>query len=348
MQFDAFISYSHADERLVRALQQALESIDQPVRPRRRVKIFRDQSDLSPGQPLPNSLRNALEGATQLIVVVSPAAVESYWVNREIEAFLELHPGHTPMIVRAPGSVLAWDRGRNTFTADSTPLPPALAAAITAEPFLVDLSWVDGGTTLTLRNPEFRGAVAALASPLRNGRRPARIARREATKWWRRAGIAIATVASLVAIPYVAAAVNTRPPKITTNCAGGISPPEATDFTHYDDGAELGVVMPDGSTIKPAMVVGGSPLMFQTAEAATHLAYNSVPTTRVAFTDLDGPKTPHAPLVDGMLLRERYNEADDHRSGRLVVAEGGALFPVADPAALEQLGLDAKNAIMVQ
>lgn len=94
--FKAFISYSHADEKWAKWLHDALERYRTPKRlvsgsvPARLTPVFRDRVDLASSYELSESIRDALTGAENLIVICSPAAVASRWVNQEIELFKRL------------------------------------------------------------------------------------------------------------------------------------------------------------------------------------------------------------------------------------------------------------------
>ena len=51
--------------------------------------VFRDQTDISTG-PLLQNLRQELEDSRYLIVLCSPAAAKSEWVNREVQHFIDM------------------------------------------------------------------------------------------------------------------------------------------------------------------------------------------------------------------------------------------------------------------
>jgi hypothetical protein len=100
----AFLSYSHADARWANRLHRALENFPVPRRliggrtpvgpaPRRLHPIFRDREELGASADLGGRLVAALEASGYLIVVCSPAAARSRWVNEEIARFRALH-GH--------------------------------------------------------------------------------------------------------------------------------------------------------------------------------------------------------------------------------------------------------------
>lgn len=93
--YKAFISYSHSDERLARWLQRSLEKYklpktfrqSHPELPDRLYPIFRDRDELASGGELSDSIRKAMEDSEALIVICSPAARASIWVNQEIKRF---------------------------------------------------------------------------------------------------------------------------------------------------------------------------------------------------------------------------------------------------------------------
>lgn len=98
--YRAFISYCHADEKWAAWLQRALERYRVPKRlrrenprlPRRLNPVFRDKEELASATDLGDSIRKALARSDALIVVCSPQAAASRWVNEEIRAFRELAP----------------------------------------------------------------------------------------------------------------------------------------------------------------------------------------------------------------------------------------------------------------
>src|SRR5262245_37141233 len=90
---DAFISYSRRDIVFARALERALKAYrpprDLPV-PQRRLDVFRDEEDFT-GTDYPDAIRRHLATSRKLIVVCSPAARASIYVDEEIKIFAENH-----------------------------------------------------------------------------------------------------------------------------------------------------------------------------------------------------------------------------------------------------------------
>ena len=94
----AFISYSHADDRWSHWLHNAIETYRVPKRlighagrygpvPARLVPVFRDRDELTGAADLTSTVREALEASAHLIVICSPAAAKSRWVNEEVRSY---------------------------------------------------------------------------------------------------------------------------------------------------------------------------------------------------------------------------------------------------------------------
>jgi len=87
---DAFISYSRRDKAFGELLEKALEKYrppeDLPV-PQRQLRIFRDEEDFI-GTEYHLPLSRHLNGSKKLLVVCSPHARRSVYVNDEIRRFV--------------------------------------------------------------------------------------------------------------------------------------------------------------------------------------------------------------------------------------------------------------------
>ncbi|MGV8931231.1 MAG: TIR domain-containing protein [Luteimonas sp.] len=113
-----FLSYSHDDRRVAERLHQALENYRIPPRlvgldgplgpvPARLLPIFRDRDELKAGGHLGADVEHALSVSRSLIVLCSPAAAASPWVDAEIAAFLRLQPDGPLFCVILAGEPLA-------------------------------------------------------------------------------------------------------------------------------------------------------------------------------------------------------------------------------------------------
>jgi hypothetical protein len=88
--YDAFVSYSHAlDGALARALQIGLERFAKPWYRPRALRVFRDTASLSANPGLWSSIQNALASSAWLVLMASPDAARSPWVDREVAWWLE-------------------------------------------------------------------------------------------------------------------------------------------------------------------------------------------------------------------------------------------------------------------
>ena len=98
----AFLSYSSADAAHARWLQKAIETYELPRRlighptwagpaPVRLRPVFRDRTELPADFDLTAKVREALAASAFLIVICSPQAAASRWVDKEIRIFRELH-----------------------------------------------------------------------------------------------------------------------------------------------------------------------------------------------------------------------------------------------------------------
>lgn len=95
--FAAFISYSSADGAFAKRLHRALEcyrvpggagSFNLAGKPNRVAPVFLDRAELSSGE-LGSAISGAIEMSSAMIVVCSPRAVQSEWVDKEIRHFIQ-------------------------------------------------------------------------------------------------------------------------------------------------------------------------------------------------------------------------------------------------------------------
>jgi len=99
--YRAFISYSHADQKWAAWLHKSLETYRIPRHlvgrvtafgpiPERLAPVFRDRDELASATNLGEKLTLALQQSAAQIVICSPAAARSRWVNEEILTFKRL------------------------------------------------------------------------------------------------------------------------------------------------------------------------------------------------------------------------------------------------------------------
>ncbi|HET8783880.1 MAG TPA: TIR domain-containing protein [Pyrinomonadaceae bacterium] len=97
--FDVFLSYSRKDEEFGKRLEEALENYALPkdVQARsiskKRLNVFRDRKDLVPTRAdYYEAIEEYLKQSRYLVVICSPNARASEYVNAEIETYLRSHP----------------------------------------------------------------------------------------------------------------------------------------------------------------------------------------------------------------------------------------------------------------
>ena len=110
----AFLSYSHRDAADAEWLHRAIEKFRVPkalvgrrverfLVPARLTPVFRDRSELAASKDLSEEIRQAIECSRHLIVLCSPAAAQSRWVNEEIRQFRRLRPDGEVLAVIVSG-----------------------------------------------------------------------------------------------------------------------------------------------------------------------------------------------------------------------------------------------------
>src|SRR3954468_23386496 len=166
MTFNGFISYSHAaDGRLAPSVQRGLHRFAKPWHRRRALWIFRDQTGLAVTPHLWTSIQKALDNSEYFVLLASPEAARSPWVNREIEHWVATKSADRILPVVTDGD-WEWDPVRRDFAEDSTSIPAALRGVFAEEPLYVDLRWARDDRHLSLRHSRFRDAIAQLAAPM--------------------------------------------------------------------------------------------------------------------------------------------------------------------------------------
>src|SRR5437879_3435879 len=167
MAYDAFISYSHAaDGRLAPAVQTGLQRLARPWYKVRALRVFRDDTGLAVNPHLWASITAAMEDSSYFVLMASPEAAASPWVNREIEHWCATkNPDHILPVLT--DGALTWDPTRGDYDPSiSSAMPAALGGRFADEPRHLDLRWARDETELDMRHSRFRIAVADLAAPM--------------------------------------------------------------------------------------------------------------------------------------------------------------------------------------
>lgn len=144
MKYWAFISYSHRDESWARWLHRAIEAYRVPGRlvgkpsrsgvvPRRLFPVFRDRDELPTSPDLGGSIVDSLKQSRFLIVICSPEAASSRWVNEEVKTFKALGREDRVLCLVVAGEPNASDR---PDSAQQECFPPAVRYRVSCEGLL--------------------------------------------------------------------------------------------------------------------------------------------------------------------------------------------------------------------
>jgi WD40 repeat protein len=318
--YDAFMSYSHAaDGLLAPRVQAGLQRLARPTFRPRAVRIFRDQTDLSATPGLWTTIERALDRSGHFILMASPQAAASPWVDREVEHWLTRSPaareGHAAerlLIVLTEGEI-HWDAAASDFDwSRSTALPRRLRGVFQEEPLHADLRELRSDEDLSLHNPRFRSSIADLAAPL-HGRtkdeligEDVRLARRTRRLAWS----AVASLAILAAAAGTMAYIATvqrdaaRSRELAAQAVAALDTDPATSLGHA----------------LAAVAVQGTP------EAAAALREALVRSAaRAVLVSSAGPIVAASFSPDGSRVLTEARAADGRRSLQLWDAATGAL-----------------------
>jgi WD40 repeat protein len=168
MKYDAFISYSHAKDRLLaRSLQRVIQTLGKPWYRVRTARVFRDETSLTATPELWPTIVEALENSQFLLLIASREAAKSRWVSQEVEWWLANKSTKTLLIILSEGN-LRWDISRGDFATSSDALPPILFDCFQNEPLWVDLSSWRSANQDVSGDVHFRGLASKIAARLKN------------------------------------------------------------------------------------------------------------------------------------------------------------------------------------
>ena len=137
----AFISYSHRDKAWGDWLHKALETYRVPGRlvgragrdgplPKRLYPVFRDREELPSSADLSNNINDSLRLSRNLVVICSPSAAVSRWVNEEIIAYKRLGRADSILALVVDGEPNATD---HPDSGELECFPPALRHRVDAQ-----------------------------------------------------------------------------------------------------------------------------------------------------------------------------------------------------------------------
>ena len=118
--FDVFLSYSRKDKEVAARLENALESYKFPrslKTAKRTLNVFRDESDIEAADDYHRAIEEHIKGSAKLVVLCSPNARQSKYVEDEIRRFIESHGEHDiiPILVKGKANNEAIDENDKAF-----------------------------------------------------------------------------------------------------------------------------------------------------------------------------------------------------------------------------------------
>jgi tetratricopeptide (TPR) repeat protein len=169
--YDAFISYSQrGDKAVAKALRTVIQTIGKPWWRLRNLNVFLDATSLSAAPGLWGTLAEKLDRTRYLILLASPEAAASAWVDKEVAHFIGPDgAGLDRVLIGLTGGDLAWDEAAGDFAwSDATPLPSTLRGRFREEPLWVDLRpFRADPARATKSDPAFLAAALDLAATIK-------------------------------------------------------------------------------------------------------------------------------------------------------------------------------------
>jgi len=206
LRYRAFVSYSHeSDERLANSLQSSLSRFAKPWYRIRSMRIFRDEVSLSANPALWHAIETALAQCEYLVLLASPAAAKSRWVQQEVQWWLQNRSVETLILCLSDGAIV-WDNVHTDFDWERTSaIPPSLKGAFAAEPLYADFRPAKSSGTFSDSSPQYRAALLDIVAPLMG--RPKDELDSEDIRLHRKARrTAVAAIAFIVMLGVIAAA----------------------------------------------------------------------------------------------------------------------------------------------
>lgn len=166
--FEAFISYKHGSSSVFAGrLEQALKTYAKPLL-KWPIRIFRDERHLAPGPDLPKLIKNALDVSRFFVLLASPEAVKSDWVNDELRIWVvEKSQTDRLIVVLTAGTIAVDSKTKSIDWEMSDALPQWLAPYMPNAPLYVDARSLVDAQRLDLADSDFKRIVNAITARIR-------------------------------------------------------------------------------------------------------------------------------------------------------------------------------------
>jgi WD40 repeat protein len=192
VQYEVFLSYRHLDRDYARAIQSALYRLGKPFWRIRAMRVFRDEDTMAVNDDLRRAIQQALLNSKHFVLIASPNAAKSEWVEREIVFWRTFDPPRPIALVLAAGAIV-WNNETKDFDwPNSTAIPRALERYFTSEPSWADLRELQR-EELTISTARFRAEARKVAAAVRQ-KAPEDIASDELREYRRTIAVSWSTV----------------------------------------------------------------------------------------------------------------------------------------------------------
>jgi hypothetical protein len=166
--YDAFLSYSRqADEEFATAFHLTVERFGRPWNKPRLLHVFRDKASLHASPSLKTALEGALLRSDWLILLASPAAAASPYVNQEIRWWIEHRSTDHMLFVLTDGEFRLRAEASDADTHHSPAVPPALKEILAENPLWVDARWARASSPIDQDDPRLLDNAADIVSAIR-------------------------------------------------------------------------------------------------------------------------------------------------------------------------------------
>jgi len=172
--FDAFISYSHeGDSEIADNIRSAIQKIGKPWYKLFSSRVFIDKNNLAATDNGWNELKKALNQSQYLILLASPEIVESPWVKKELNYWLQECKGRKILIALTEGDIVWFNCKENKKPSDfnwdkTSALPKSLSLKFEDEPFWVDFRGIRQADNKKINVSNYFVPIAKLAAHIKN------------------------------------------------------------------------------------------------------------------------------------------------------------------------------------